>query len=140
LVNASGSACSPVTEFYNPNGGGTGVPRDWIFFSFGNFAFPAAPVPAGACQTNNAGCVLSVNVTGNPTWPPAAADGFAPTPANNAGSTSAFVVDNVSISPQASSFYFTLTTNSTGVGPGVPSCNTTAGVGCAVKLTQSGLN
>jgi hypothetical protein len=40
----------------------------------------------------------------------------------------------------APSFYFSLGANSTGAGPGVPSCYTTAGVGCAVKLTQSGLN
>jgi hypothetical protein len=49
-------------------------------------------------------------------------------------------VDNNSVSPQTSSFYFTLGTNSTGTGPGVPSCNTTAGTGCAVKLTQGALN
>jgi hypothetical protein len=36
--------------------------------------------------------------------------------------------------------YFSLGTNSSGTGPGLPSCNTTTGVGCAVKLTQSGLN
>jgi hypothetical protein len=72
-------------------------------------------------------------------WPPAVLAGGARTPGNVAGSTSGFVVDNTSISAQASSFYFTLGSNSVGAGPGVPSCNTTAGVGCAVKLTQSGL-
>jgi hypothetical protein len=150
FVSASQHACSPVTEFFNPNGGGLGIARDWIFFSVGNRANNAAtnnPIPAGACRTNNAGCVLSINVTGNPTWPltlPTALIVAAPVPAsvpaNNGSSTSGMVVDNTSTSAQASSFYFSLATNSTGAGPGVPSCNTTAGVGCAVKLTQSGLN
>lgn len=146
FASASGEACSPVTEFFNPNGGGSGVARDWIFFSVGNLANSAAtnnPIPAGACRTNNKGCILSIDVTGNPTWPPTLPTALivaAPTPANNAGSTGGIIVDNTSISAQASSFYFSLGANSTGAGPGVPSCNTTAGVGCAVKLTQSGLD
>jgi len=139
LVTASQEQCSPVTEFFN---GGTST--DWIFFSIGNRANGSAPMPVGPCGTDNAGCVISVNVTGNPAWPPAAVTKTAPItasfPANNGGSTSGIVVDNQSGSAQASSFYFTLGTNSTGAGPGVPSCNTTAGIGCAVKLTQSLLN
>jgi hypothetical protein len=146
FASATGEACSPVTEFFNPNGGGSGVARDWIFFSVGNRANNAAannPIPAGACRINNAGCILSINVTGNPAWPPTLPTALivaAPVPANIAGSTSGIIVDNTSTSAQASSFYFSLRANSAGVGPGVPSCNTTAGVGCAVKLTQSGLN
>jgi hypothetical protein len=146
FASATGEACSPVTEFFNPNGGGSGVARDWIFFSVGNRANNAAannPIPAGACRTNNAGCILSINVTGNPAWPPTLPTALivaAPAPANNAGSTSGIIVDNTSTSAQASSFYFSLRANSAGAGPGVPSCNTTPGVGCAVKLTQSGLN
>ncbi len=142
LVSASGEACSPVTEFNNPNGAGVGVARDWIFFSIGNRSNNggATTLPAGsACRANRAGCVISINVTGNPAWPPAAVTNTAPVPASATGSTSGFVVDNTSVSAQASSFYFTLGANSTGAGPGVPSCNTTAGTGCAVKLTQSGL-
>lgn len=136
LVTTGGEACSPVTEFFN-----TGTSTDWIFFSIGNRAANAAPMPlGGACGLNNAGCVISVNVTGNPSWPPAAVAHTAPVPLFANGGTSGFVVDNVSASAQASSLYFTLGTNSTGTGPGVPSCNTTAGVGCAVKLTQSALN
>jgi hypothetical protein len=141
LVSASNEACSPVTEFYNPNGAGTGIARDWIFFSIGNRAANAAPMPVGgACGTANGGCVISINVTGNPAWPPAAVTNTAPLPPNATGAASGIVVDNTSISSQASSFYFSLGANSTGAGPGVPSCNTTAGVGCAVKLTQSALN
>jgi hypothetical protein len=137
-------ACSPITEFNNPNGGGAGIARDWIFFSVGNNSVAASPIPAGSnCRTLAVGCVLSANVTGNPTWNatnPANFANAAAVPGNNAGSTSGFVVDNTSTLVQASSFYFSPAVNSTGTGPGIPSCNTTAGVGCAVKLTQSGLN
>lgn len=145
LVTKSGEACSPVTEFDNPNGGGAGVEKDWIFFSIGNAANNAAPMPVvGGCGINGAGCVISVDVTGNPAWPPSAVANTAPVPGNSAGSTSGIIVDNEGTAigvgapfVQASSIYFSLGTNSIGAGPGVPSCNTTAGVGCAVKLTQA---
>jgi hypothetical protein len=141
-------ACSPVTEFFNPNGAGAGVARDWIFFSIGDLANNggATTLPAGSvCRTDLAGCVISIDVTGNPAWPPASVTNTASVPGRNTGSTSGIVVDNqadtsVGVFPQASSLYFTLAANSTGAGPGVPSCDTTAGVGCAVKLTQAGLN
>jgi hypothetical protein len=146
LANNDGAACSPVTEFFNPNGAGAGVARDWIFFSIGNFANSVPPIPVGGCRTNGAGCVISVDVT-DPlaAWPPASVTNTAPVPGRPAGSTSGIVVDNqadttVGVFPQASSLYFTLAGNSTGTGPGVPSCNTTPTVGCAIKLTQSGLN
>jgi hypothetical protein len=45
------------------------------------------------------------------------------------------VVDNVSASAQASSLYFTYLSNSA-IGA---ACNGVSGIGCAVKLTQSGL-
>jgi hypothetical protein len=142
LASAGPGACSPVTEFFNPNAAGGA--KDWIFFSIGDFANGGA-IPAGGCQTNGAGCVISVDVT-NPlaAWP-ASVTNTAPVPGRNTGSTSGIVVDNqadttVGVFPQASSLYFTIAGNSTGTGPGVPSCNTTAGVGCAIKLTQSGLN
>ena len=144
LASGDGEACSPVTEFDNPNGGGAGVARDSIFFSIGNLASNANPIPTGSrCRANNAGCVISINVTGNPAWnntTPTTVTATAPMPANNAGSTSGIVVDNTSTSAQTSSFYFSLGSNSVGTGPGVPSCNRTAGRGCAVKLTQSALN
>jgi hypothetical protein len=144
LASTDGAACSPVTEFFNPNAAGGA--KDWIFFSIGNFANSVLPIPAGACQTNGAGCVISVDVT-NPAaaWPPTSVTNTAPVPLHNSGSTSGIVVDNQADTSvpggfQASSLYFTLGTNSSGTGPGVPSCNTTFGVGCAIKLTQSGLN
>jgi len=146
MASNDGAACSPVTEFYNPNGGGAGVPTDWIFFSIGDFA-NGGTIPPGGCQTIGAGCVISVDVT-NPSvlaWPPPSVTNTAPVPRRPAGSTSGIIVDNQADTsagafPQASSLYFTLGANSTTTGPGVPSCNTTPGVGCAVKLTQSGLN
>jgi hypothetical protein len=141
LTTANGEACSPVTEIDNPNGGGTGIEKNWILFSVGNSANSANPIPAGSgCRTNNQGCVISVDVTGNPTWPPTTVASAVTVPTNAAGGTSGTIVDNVSTSAQASSIYFSLGANSTGTGPGLPSCITTAGVGCAVKLTQSGLN
>jgi len=142
LVGASGEACSPVTEFFN-----TGTSVDWIFFSIGNNANTGAvgnPIPVGSpCHTgtaSGAGCIISINLTALVGWPPALVSNTAPLPANSAGASSGIVVDNVSTSSQTSNIYFSLGTNSVGSGPGLPSCNTTAGVGCAVKLTQSGFN
>jgi hypothetical protein len=135
LSTSNNEACSPVTEFFNAT-----ASTDWIFFSIGNHANSVAPIPSGsACRTDNNGCVISINVTGSPTWPPTNANNAASLPANNAGAASGIVVDNVSASAQASSIYFSLGANSKGTGPGLPSCNTTKNVGCAVKLTQSGL-
>jgi hypothetical protein len=138
LATADGIVCSPITEFDNPNGGGTGVERDWIFFSFGSAANTVSPI-VGPCATANAGCLISINVLGGPAWPPANVGFTASLPPNANGAASGIVVDNVSTAAQASSIYFTLNANSVGTGPGLPSCNTTTGVGCAVKLTQSGL-
>ena len=142
LAGASGEACSPVTEFFND---GTAI--DWIFFSIGNNANTAGagnPIPAGSpCQTgtaSGAGCIMSINLTALGAWPPAAVTNTAPLPANALGGSSGIVVDNISASPQTSNIYFSLGGNSVGAGPGLPSCNTTAGVGCAIKLTQSGFN
>src|SRR3981189_2019039 len=65
LASADGEACSPVTEIDNPNGGGTGVERDWIFFSIGNSANTVNPIPAGSgCRTTNQGCVISIPAPG----------------------------------------------------------------------------
>jgi hypothetical protein len=70
--------------------------------------------------------VPSVNVTGSPA---------ALTIANSiaeVGGPSGIIVDNASASGQASSLYFSNQGNTT--------CNGTANVGCAIKVTQSGLN
>jgi hypothetical protein len=135
LAQANGGACSPVTEIYN-----SGTSTDWVFFSIGaHTRTTGAPIPAGGCRTDGNGCVIGVNVTGGPSWPPANVNNTASIPANSAGGTSGIIVDNVSTSSQTSNIYFSLGGNSTGAGPGLPSCNTTPGVGCAVKLTQSTL-
>ena len=154
-------ACSPVTEFNNTSlSPGSG---DWIFFSIGNGAANVAPIPITSnCRSSNdftnggKGCIMAINLTNatnpaiNPggTWPPAAAF-FSTFSSNNAnavalppsvtGSSSGIIVDNVSDIPQASSIYFSVS-NSRGTGPGLPSCNVTSAVGCAVKLTQLNLN
>ncbi|MBZ5698202.1 MAG: hypothetical protein LAN18_06600 [Acidobacteriia bacterium] len=154
MTQTSAEACSPVTEVYNPDGGGTGVPKDWIFLSVAEFANHIGPIPAGSpCQTVQHGCLISLDVTDGTTWdgspghPPALLTNavvIPPSPytagkGSRPSATSGIVVDNVSTGAQASSIYFSLTNNSTGAGSGLPSCNTTAGVGCAVKLTQSAL-
>jgi hypothetical protein len=156
------AVCSPITEINNT--GLSSASGDWIFFSIGNFAADGAPLPTlSNCRisvdptTGNQGCLVGINLTNaadptiNPggTWPPV--DGFFTTPggnnnsnavalpASNGGSSSGIVVDNVSTASQTSNIYFSLRTSGA-TGPGLPSCNTTAGVGCAVKLTQSNLN
>jgi len=133
LVGTSGEEASPVTEL---NNGAT----DRIFFSVGNNASAAGCGGGGA----PGGCIMSLTLGGS--WPPAAVTNAVPTPqgpnitvvggtVNQAG-TSGIVVDNVSGSAQASSIYFSYTGNSaTGA-----QCNGVNGVGCAIKLTQSGLN
>lgn len=160
LVSNDGEACSPISEIENPNAAGGA--KEWIFFSVGNLANNAGvsnSIPAGPCRTNNAGCIVSIDITalgGAGAWNTfASANG----PVSNAvavpagpatgpaggriDSTSGIIVDNIGADPsavlQVSSIYFALTANSTGAGPGLPSCNTTSGVGCAIKLTQAAL-
>jgi hypothetical protein len=107
--------CSPMTEIFNST-------KDWLFFS----------VPNGCNATGGGagGCVMSFDITSG--FPIAATQGRP----ENSG-TSAIIVDNVSTQPQASSIYFTTLGNAPSFAP----CgDTTTGGGCAVKLTQSGLN
>jgi hypothetical protein len=138
--------CSPVTEIENPNA--VGGAKEWIFFSIGNnanndgFATPNA-IPAGSpCSADQAGCMISIDITSG-AWPPATVTNTISLPANPGGaSTSGIIIDNIAdttISPQASSIYFSLTVNSaSGTGnPGLPQCNGVNGIGCAVKLTQA---
>jgi len=117
---SAGGACSPLAEIKN---GAT----DRLFVSIGGSG------EYGGCTT---ACVYSFDITS--AFPSTTAAVFTlPAPAaQNAGATSGFVIDNVSSSSQASSIYFTTTVNSTAG----QSCGGKAGVGCGVKLTQSGLN
>jgi hypothetical protein len=143
LVSADTIACSSVTEVENPNGGGVGVPKEWIFFSVGDSASNSALLGAAGtpCRADTNGCLISIDTS--LTWPPAAVTAVATLPSNASGSTSGIIVDNVSTDAQASSIYFTLGTNSAATagnpGPGLPQCNGRNGLGCVIKLTQSGL-
>jgi hypothetical protein len=146
LVKGNGEDCSPITEIDN-----TAASTEWIFWSVGN----NSSVPTGStCATGATGCLLALNLTTlGATWPPVATGSYFAsfrTPAGptytslggdaiHAAGTSGIVVDNVASTvtyPQASSIYFSFTSNSTAAVP----CNTTTGVGCAIKLTQSGLD
>jgi hypothetical protein len=136
LVSANGVACSPVTELLN---GAT----DRIFFSVTNSA--QAPIivlgvnfggNATGCQPvsvfTSSGCVMSIALGG--TWPPATTTAGIPA----SGGSSGIVVDNVGGGAQESSLYYTYLSASTNTNNAT--CNGTTGVGCAVKVTQSGLN
>jgi hypothetical protein len=134
LVNASGEECSPVSQIYN-----TATSTEWLYFSVGKAANQTA---AGCSATAGiTGCLMALNLTNlGGGWPPANVDNGYPVPdsATNGASTSGIVVDNVadtSLYPQASSIYFTTVRNSVTAAK----CNGTTGVGCAIKLTQSGL-
>jgi len=124
LTVASASAeCSPITELYNANA--PAASADQIFFG----------VQKSGSGTNcgGAGCVMSVNVTGTPATL-AIANSIA-----EIGGPSGIIVDNdanTTLFPQSSSLYFSSQGNSTA---GVP-CGVTVGVGCAIKVTQAGLN
>jgi hypothetical protein len=119
--NNAGSAgqCSPVTEIFNPN---IGVGTDLIFFSVQSGGRPAA------CALG--GCVVSADVT---TIFPGAVAAAAP----ETGGASGIVIDNIGTFGQDSSIYFTRLGQST-----LTNCGGSGAtlVGCAVKLTQAGLN
>jgi len=119
-TTSSAGACSPITEIKN---GAT----DRIFLSVGG---------SGARTGCATACIYSFDITS--AFPADAAAAFTlPAPAaQNTGATSGFVVDNVSGSSQASNIYFTNIANSAAA----TACNGASGVGCGVKLTQSGLN
>jgi hypothetical protein len=108
------AACSPAAEIFN---NGSLPNKDWLFVSVTNHC-------AGA-GGGIAGCIMSFDITaGMP-----AASSHAVT---ERGGTSGMVVDNVSTAAQASSIYFTNQLNGA-CGNGI------ATGGCAIKLTQSGL-
>lgn len=113
LGRAAGQ-CSPITEFFNT---GSTPNKDWLFVSV-NTACGNTPVLPG-------GCVMSYDITSGM---PAALTHFAA----ELNGTSGIIVDNVSQAAQASSIYFTNQGNGA-CGDGI------ATGGCAVKLTQSGL-
>jgi hypothetical protein len=134
LVSGDNEACSPVTEVYN-----TATSTDWIFFSVGK---TANQTTAGCSATaGKTGCIMALNLTAlGGAWPPTAVSAGYPLPDSsaNGAATSGIVIDNVANTSsfgQASSLYFSFIKNSVAGA----TCNGTTGVGCAVKLTQSGL-
>jgi hypothetical protein len=121
---ATGSAESaPATEFFRPSA--ASPTQDQIFYG----------VQSRGKGTNcvGGGCVMSINVTGTP---------GTLTIANSIAEINGpggMIVDgdaNTITFPQASSLYFSNQGNSTS---GVPCC-ARLGMGCAIKLTQGGLN
>jgi hypothetical protein len=122
-VTTTNTACSPLTEFDNPNGGGLGVARDLIYLSVEGHSVTSAPVN---CPAPSGGCLMSVDVTSG--LPSAT---FA-TRAEASG-TSGIIVDGDSTFPGASQIYFTpLATQG---------CTTSGGFGgCAIQASQQGLN
>jgi hypothetical protein len=131
LAVATASAeCSPVTEFFNVNAPATS--QDQIFFGVQDFG------SGDSCAAG--GCVMSISVTGTPATLTIGAS------IAEVNGPSGIIVDNNANTnlgagnfPQASSLYFSRQGNSTATN----TCDAVAlliGVGCAVKLTQSGLN
>jgi hypothetical protein len=124
LAAATGNTeCTPVTEFFNPNA--PAASQDLIFFG----------VQSSGLGTNCAGtgCVMSVNVTNTPSSLSILNS------IGEIGGPSGIIVDNygnTTTYPQASSLYFSNQGNSTS---GLL-CGGVSGVGCAVKVTQAGLN
>jgi hypothetical protein len=92
--------------------------KDQLFFGVQNGCL--------ASGGGTGGCIMSFDIT---TGFPSASSAARP----EAGGTSGIVVDNISAAAQASNIYFT-TLSDTTCGDSV------SGGGCAVKLTQTGLN
>ncbi len=124
-VLGTAGQCSPITEIFNPTAGLAMVPTDFLFFSVQSGGQPAN------CAGIGNGCVMSATVTSG-TFPGSIAASLA-----EAGGTSGIVIDNVGIAGQDSSLYFSRLGQST-----LTNCGSSGVtlVGCAVKLTQSGLN
>jgi hypothetical protein len=131
--NPSNGACSPMTEFYNTSG----TPTDWLFFSVGSNV-ASAVIPSGSSCTAGGGCIMSINLSTLTAWPPSSGQVSFGTivPTNASAGTSGFAIDNVGTGSQESSLYYTFGSNATNAAK----CNTTTGKGCAVKVTQAGLN
>jgi hypothetical protein len=123
VVSSLGAVdCGPFTEFFNSNA--AAASQDQLFFGVAGDSTSATCIAAGV------GCVMSVNITNIPTTLKIGSS------IAEINGSSGIIVDNNSTSAQASSLYFSNQGNSTAAVP----CGATTGVGCAVKVTQSGLN
>lgn len=110
--NVTIPSCTAITEIVNGA-------NDFLFFGL-NY-------PGGLSSGCTSGCILSLNLAGQ-SWPPAIS---AFSVLAEQGGPSNIVVDNVGTGGQESSVYF---------GPVGNNCASPSGSGCAVKVTQSGLN
>jgi hypothetical protein len=124
-----GAQCSPVTEIFNPN---IGAGTDLIFLSVdrGDRATIGA-APGNATNCVGTGCMLSFDITSGTV--PAHVLSSLP----ELGGTSGIVIDNLGTDAQEANIYFTRLGQST-----LTNCGSSGStlVGCAVKLTQAGLN
>lgn len=113
LADSGTSApCSPMAELRTASG------KDELFVSVQNGCL--------ASGGGTGGCIMSFDITSGFPSPSSAAR-------PEAGGTSGIVVDNISAAAQASNIYFTTLSDTT--------CgDSLSGGGCAVKLTQTGLN
>lgn len=121
-VASTNVECAPLTEFFNTNATAN---QDQIFFGVTDHG------AGGACSAT-VGCVMTVNITSAP--------GSLTILSSIAeiGGPSGIIVDNnakATTFGQASSLYLSNQGNSTAA----VKCGTTTGVGCAVKVTQAGL-
>jgi hypothetical protein len=114
--------CSPLTEFFNTN---AATNQDQLFFG-------VASDGAGAACSGTVGCVMAVTITGTP-----ATLSVRSSIAEVSGPSGIIVDNNANTTTfgQASSLYFSNQGNSTAA----VTCGGTTGVGCAVKVTQAGL-
>jgi len=117
-IAGTGGQCSPLTEIFNSG-------TDFMFFSVQSGGRSNAGFNCGG-----QGCVMSAVVTGG--FPSGVAASLP-----EAGGTSGIIIDNVGTFGQDSSLYFSRLGQST-----LTSCGGSGSslVGCAIKLTQSGLN
>ncbi len=123
IVSTLGAVdCGPLTEFFNSNA--AAASQDQLFLGV------AGDSVTPTCITAGVGCVMSVNITSTPGT--LTIGSSIPEIMGSSG----IIVDNNSTSAQASSLYFSNQGNSTNA----LKCGTSAGVGCAIKVTQSGLN
>ncbi len=139
LISSSGSGqgCSPITENFN-----TATSTDAIFVAVGNNGATLDTGTGATCSAANLACIMSLTLTA--AWGPPAtmtSDVVVPIAAGVQYGTSGIIIDNEASTtsgnfPQASSIYF----NWQGAATGTTKCNTTGSGGCAVKLTQAGLN
>jgi hypothetical protein len=115
--------CAPLTEFFNAN---ATTNQDQIFFG-------VQASGSGANCLTSGGCVMSINVTNIPT-PLTIHSSIA-----EAGGPSGIIVDNnanTTSFAQGSSLYFS---NQGPASAAAPCTGVTNGQGCAIKVTQAGL-